>query len=299
MSNETLAIPAKTRLIDNVPLIVLGLLLIDSLHFVFARLLLPHLPPFSSAMYIMAIATVEVAIFAQLTGRLRFAPLRQNIRFFTAIGFLVAASTALNYWAVAFIDPGAAALLGKAAVIFGLGFGLLWLRDHFTRRQFAGAALSLLGVFIITFQPGDYLRLGAFMVVGGAFMYALHAALVKRYGNHLSLIDFFVFRLAATSSFLFVFAAASNNLAWPDRQTWLLLILVATTDVVISRTLYYTALRHLKMSLHALVMTLSPVMTSGWSLFLFGASPTLPQLIGGVAVLLGILIVTSQQQQRR
>ena len=298
MNNETLAIPPKTRLIDNVPVIVLGMLLIDSLHFVFARLLLPHLPPMTSAMYVLTIGTVEVVIFAQLTGRLRFAPLWQNMWFFTAIGFLVATSTALNYTAVALIDPGTASMLGKAAVVFGLGFGLLWLRDHFNRLQFAGAALALLGVFIITFQPGDYLRLGAFMVVGGAFMYALHAALVKRYSNHLSLIDFFVFRLAATSLFLFVFAAVSRNLIWPDRQTWLLLIIVATIDVVISRTLYYTALRHLKMSLHSLVMTLSPVITVGWSLFLFGSSPTLQQLIGGMAVLLGILVVTLQQKRR-
>jgi drug/metabolite transporter (DMT)-like permease len=293
MSNEILIAPAKTRIIDNAPLIVVGLLLIDSLHFVFARLLLPHLPPLTSATFVLLVGLVEVAIFAKITGRrFHFDTLRQNMWFFLAVGFLVAVSTNLNYTAVAYIDPGTASMLAKSSVVFGLGFGLFWLRDRFNRLQSVGALLALTGVFVITFQPGDYLRLGAFMVVGSAFMYALHAALVKRYSGHLSLTDFFLFRLAATSTFLFIFAVGGGQLVWPTRQAWLLLLLVGTVDVVISRGLYYLVLRQLKLTYHAIVLTLSPVVAIGWSIFLFSTSPTLQQTIGGVAVLAGVLIVT-------
>lgn len=292
MRNEILITPAKTRIIDNAPLIVVGLLLIDSLHFVFARLLLPHLPPMTSATLVLLVALVEVSIFAKITGRLRFDTFRQNIWFFLAIGFLVAVSTNLNYTAVVYIDPGTASMLAKSSVVFGLGFGLFWLRDRFNKLQSVGALLALTGVFVISFQPGDYLRLGAFMVVGSAFMYALHAALVKRFSGHLSLTDFFLFRLAATSAFLLIFAAGGGQLVWPTRQAWLLLLLVGTVDVVISRGLYYLALRQLKLTYHAIVLTLSPVVAIGWSIFLFSTSPTLQQTIGGVAVLAGVLLVT-------
>ena len=298
MSNETLTVPVKTRLVDNAPLIVIGLLLVDSLHFVFARLLLPHLPPMTSALFVLAIGTVEVAIFTAVRGRFHFTPLRRNVWFFLAIGFLVAASTNLNYAAVAFIDAGTASMLGKSSVVFGLGFGLFWLRDRFTKLQSAGAFLALAGVFIITFQPGNYVRLGAFMVVGSAFMYALHAALVKRYGGHLPLTEFFLFRLAATSSFLFIFAAGGGQLVWPKGQVWLLLLLVGTMDVVISRSLYYLALRQLKLTLHAIVLTVSPVVAIVWSLFLFGTTPLPQQFIGGAAVLLGVFMATIRSNNR-
>ncbi len=297
MSNDTLALPIKARLVDNAPLIVIGLLMIDSLHFVFARLLLPHLPPMTSAMYVLAIGAAEVAIFARLTrGRLDFDIFRRNVWFFLAIGFLVAVSTNLNYAAVAFIDAGTASMLAKASVVFGLGFGLIWMQDRFNWLQSVGAALAIVGVFTITFQRGDFLRLGAFMVVGSAFMYALHAALVKRFGGHLTLTDFFLFRLAATATFLFLFAAGGGYLLWPSGRVWLILLMVGTVDVVISRTFYYLALRKLKLSLHAIVLTLSPVVAVVWSLFLFGTSPTPQQLIGGVGVLLGVMIVTLKQR---
>ena len=124
MSNESIALPVKSRIVDNAPLIVSLLVVIDSLHFVFARLLLPHLHPMTSAFYVLAIATVQVAIFAKWQGHFRIKVLRQNLWFFLAVGFLVAVSTALNYASVAFIDPGTATLLGKTTIVFGLGFGI-------------------------------------------------------------------------------------------------------------------------------------------------------------------------------
>jgi drug/metabolite transporter (DMT)-like permease len=123
-------------------------------------------------------------------------------------------------------------------------------------------------------------------------MYALHAAIVKRYGGHMGLVEFFLFRLAATTAFLFIFAAVGGNLMLPTGKVWLLLLLVGTVDVVISRSLYYLALRRLKLTLHAIVLTLSPVVAIGWSLFLFSTIPTPQQLLGGLAVMAGVFMVT-------
>ena len=190
--------------------------MIDSLHFVFARLLLPHLPPVTSAMFVLGVAAVEVAGFAAVTGQLQWnlQPLRRHWWFFLSVGFLVAASTALNYTSVAFIDPGTAALLAKSSVLFGLAFGIFWLGDHLTRRQILGTLLAILGVIVISFQPGDYLRLGSMLVVASTFIYALHAALVKRYAGDMQFVDFFLFRLTCTAGFLFIFTTTGGYFVW-------------------------------------------------------------------------------------
>jgi drug/metabolite transporter (DMT)-like permease len=284
--------PLPPRLIDNVPLVVVFFLLVDSLHFIFARLLVPYLPPGTSAMYVLGIATVEIAIFTMIWGRIRFDIFRRYIWFFLGVGFLVAASTALNYTSVAFIDPGTASLLSRTSVLFGLVFGLLWLRERLTAFESAGALVAIVGVFVITFQPGDYFRLGSLMVLASAFMYALHAALVKRHSGEMGLEEFFLFRLACTTGFLFLFATSRGELVRPGWQAWLILFLAGTIDVAISRGLYYMALRRLKLTHHSLVLTLSPVTTILWTLLLFGVRPTVQQLIGGAAVLAGVLMVT-------
>jgi drug/metabolite transporter (DMT)-like permease len=268
------------------------LLVVDSLHFVFARALLPLLPAEMSSFLVLAIAAVQVGTYQFLRRGIHLDVLRQHWRFFAAIGVLVAASTVINYAAVAFIDPGTASLLSKTSVLFSLGLGLLWLRERLRPVELLGAFLAIIGMFIISFQPGDYLRFGSLMVLASTFCYALHTAIVKRYGEGLDFGDFFLFRIAAIAFFLFLFAAARDQLVWPTPQAWLLVFVAGTVDVVISRSLYYLSLRRMTMSIHTIILTLSPVVTVLWSLFLFGEVPSALSLVGGALIILGVALVT-------
>src|SRR5690606_10453980 len=119
--------------------------------------------------------------------------------FYLSIGFLVGASTAMSYSAVAYLDTGTASMLAKTSTLFSIGIGLWWLHERLHRIQFLGAALALIGVILITFQPGDIFRWGALLILASSLMYAYHAALVKRYGNDMGFIDFFFYRLLFTT----------------------------------------------------------------------------------------------------
>ena len=172
---------------------------------------------------------------------------------------------------------------------------------------------------MIAFQPVDALRLGALMLVVSTFLYAFHMAVVKRDGGELDFLNFFFFRLLATSIFLVLISfswrtlaplvtterASANivdtfttsTLVWPSLTAWGLLLLVAVVDVVISRALYYLALRRLNVSLLSVLLTLSPVAAVLWSILLFGERPTAQQLIGGLIVLVGVAVVTGRRRR--
>lgn len=289
--------PQSASATTNIPLVAV-LLILDSLHFVFARMLLPHIEPGSSVMYVLAISTVEVGIFGLATRRLGWQPAKQHFRLFLAIGLLIAASTAINYEAVAFIDPGTASLLSQTSVLFSLGFGLLWLKDRLSRAQIGGACLAIIGISVITFQPGDYLRLGSLLVVGSSLMYALHAALTKRFAGDIDLVSFFFFRLLFTTGVLLAIAATRGVLVWPTPRVWPLILLVGTVDVVLSRTLYYLALRRLTMSIHTLALTLTPIAAIFWALLFFRTLPSLQQILGGIAVITGVCVVSLNATRR-
>lgn len=278
------------------PIIVL-LLITDSLHFVFAKMLLPYLPPTASAMYVLLVATVQVGGYMLIWDEIRVEVFRRQAWFFLSIGFLVGANTAMNYASVDFIDPGTASLLGHSTILFGMILGVVWLQDKLVRLEIMGAIVAIIGLAIISFQPGDYLRLGAMLVLISAFMYAFHAAIVKRYGSHLDIKDFFFFRLLCTSGFLLLFTVGQGQLVWPSGQAWLILLMTGTVDVTISRALYYIALQRLSLSIHSLILTFSPVVTIGWTLLLFGIAPTVQQLVGGVAVMGGLALLAMAHYQ--
>jgi drug/metabolite transporter (DMT)-like permease len=64
---------------------------------------------------------------------------------------------------------------------------------------------------------------------------------------------------------------------------------------VLSRGVYYLALRRLDMSFLTIVLTLTPVVTWLWSTALFGGRPTGTEIAGGVATLAGVLLVTASR----
>ena len=87
-------------------------------------------------------------------------------------------------------------------------------------------------------------------------------------------------------------ALGKQTLIWPTKTAWIFIILTGTVDVVISRSLYYLVLRRMQMSVHTIVLTLSPVAAVLWAFILFNTMPTAQQFIGGVGVIVGVVMVT-------
>lgn len=278
----------------QLPMLAL-LLLFDSMHFIFARLLLPYVSPNVSAMYVMIVATIQVGIYGVATGQLGLAALRNHWRFFLIIGLLIGISTHLGFIAIGFIDVGTAAMLNQISTVFSVGFGLFWLREHFSPIQLLGTGIAILGSFVIAYQPDARLQWGALLIIVGSFCYSLHFAIVKRHGSQIDFVNFFFYRILSTALLLFLSAAGRQVLSWPSLQGWLVILVTATVDVTISRIFYYLALRRLNMSLLSVISTLSPVAAIVWALLLFGTLPTGQQLLGGLAILIGVLVVTMKR----
>ena len=274
-------------------LLVAGLLLVDSLYYIFARVLLPLLPPAAGALYMLALGAVEIAVL--MRGRIDWRVLRRHGWLFLAVGALVGVNTNLGFVAMRYVDPGTAALLSRTAILFGVGLGVVWLGERLSRIETIGTAIALAGVIVITAQPGDYFRWGALLVVGATLLYAVHSALVKRYGGDIPFGEFMFFRVASVAGVLVPLAVAQGALVWPTPLAWGWLVLAATVNVVISRSLYYLALRRLDMSFLTIILTLTPVVTWLWSIVLFGGRPTLQEVVGGIATLAGVLVVTSSR----
>jgi drug/metabolite transporter (DMT)-like permease len=272
------------------------MLVLDSLFFVWARLMLPQISPVLSSMFVMSIGTIEIGIVAFIKKQIHFRVLGKYIWFFLAIGFLIAASTYVSYEAVAYIDPGTASMLNRIAIIIQLFLGFVWLKERFNRIQLGGTILAIVGVFVITYQNGDYFRVGSLLVLVATLAYSLHTAMVKRYAEQMDFFEFFFFRLLCTSLFLILFNSVRHTLAWPSAKAWPLLILVASIDVALGRSLYYIALKRLNLNYFTILQTISPLLTVLWSLLLFSVLPGLQQIIGGMAVIAGVYIVSHWKQ---
>jgi O-acetylserine/cysteine efflux transporter len=276
------------------PRILVGaLLLVDSLYYVFARLLLPLLPPAAGAMYMMVLGAAQIALL--MRGRLDWSVLWRHRWLFLAVGLLVGVATNMGFVAVAYVDPGTASLLSRTSILLGVGLGVAWLGERLRPLEVVGAAVAIAGVVSISVQPGDYLRWGSILVVASTALYALHSALVKRFAADIQFGEFMFFRVAAVAVVLVVLALVQGVVVWPTPVAWGWLLVAAAVNIVLSRGVYYLALRRLDMSFLTIVLTLTPVVTWGWSIVLFGGRPTAVEVAGGIATLAGVLLVTASR----
>jgi O-acetylserine/cysteine efflux transporter len=276
-----------------VRLLVIGLLLVDSLYYVFARLLVPLLPPAAGAMYMMVVGAVQIAVL--MRGRLDWSVLWRHRWLFLGVGLLVGVNTNMGFVAVQYVDPGTASLLSRTSILFGVGLGVVWLRERLRRLEVIGAAIAVAGVVLISAQPGDYLRWGSLIVVSSTALYALHSAVVKRFAGPIPFGEFMFFRVASVAVVLVALAVIQGAVVWPTPVAWGWVIVAAAVNVVLSRGVYYLALRRLDMSFVTIVLTLTPVATWLWSIVLFGGRPTAIEIAGGVATLAGVLLVTASR----
>lgn len=293
-------VTTESRIDPGAPLLVMVLLVVDSLHFVFAREMRDLLHPTLGAFLLLGVAMVELGAYAAWQGKLRWTTFRHHWPFFVSIGVLVGSSTAINYFAVRFIDAGTASLVSKVGILFTLGFGILWLKDRLTRWQAVGTVVALIGVAVITVKPGtgNVLQLGSLLVMASNFTYALHAAVVKRYGGSIDFVEFFFWRVTATAGFLAMLVTAQGAWSLPSPAALLTVFIAGTVDVTISRALYYLTLRKLTLTLHTILLIMSPVLAVVISVIRFGESPSGQEWLGGAAILLGVALVTIQARRK-
>lgn len=274
------------------------LLLVDSLHFVFARLLFPLSPASVSVLFVLAVATLEVGIFGILTKRINWDEIRRNLWLFVALGLLISASTTINYGAVEYIEPGIASVLSQTGTVWAVLFGLVWLKETLRPGQIFGAGLAVGGIVLVNFQAGDYVQVGSLLVLLSSGLYALHAALAKKFSEQMDLTNFFFARLAFSTAAILLFSTFSGSLALPQSAAWPYILLAGTFDVAVSRALYYIALRRLKLTVHTILLTVSPVIAVLLSAVLFGSRLTLQQVIGGMIVLGGVILVAIWRERK-
>ena len=200
------------------------------------------------------------------------------------------------------IDASTAALLVQLEVPFGLLLAWLVLGDRVTLQQAIGMIVAFTGAVLIIGEPklsGDLIY--AFMVIGGAFTWAVGQIMIKQLGNLggfrlISSVALYATPQLYIASFLFesdqlVQIQTASVAAW-GAVVYLGLIMTA-----LAYAMWYHLLGHYKVNQVMPFLLLLPVTSVFGGIFFLGESLTVKIAAGGCLAIAGVAMITLQKSK--
>jgi drug/metabolite transporter (DMT)-like permease len=221
-----------------------------------------------------------------------FAPSFAVMRPLAVVGVMNAAIpfTLLAYAALSLM-AGFSGLINAGTPLWAAVIGLAWLNARLTKQQWAGLALGVLGMVVLTwgrvdFKPGGSgLAVVAGIVATIAYGFSTHYAKKKLTG----VAPMTVAAGSQTASALALLPL--TVIFWPDKTpsfaAWAAALALAVLATAFALILYFRLISRLGGQKASTVTFLIPVFAIGWGALFLGETVTWPMFFGGAIVLIG------------
>jgi len=253
-------------------------------------------PGCATAFFRMAIAAVLVAFPFSLHVRRAKRPLvRRGIAFAVLGGVSLAAD--LWLWATGVVMSGATVptLMANTAPLWVGLATVVVLRRRMPRLFWVGLAVALAGaatVLAAGFSRGSTFGTGTVLGLVAAFFYAGYHLATERGRAHLSTLSYFWIATASGALFLLAVCLITRTpLSGYSANTYLLFFALAVLVQIIGWVSVSYVLGHLPASVVSPTLLGQPVVTALLAVPLLGERFSVRQVVGGLAVLAGVLIV--------
>jgi drug/metabolite transporter (DMT)-like permease len=274
----------------------LALGLIWGATWVFIKLGLTDVPPFTFAAIRFFVAMVPLALFV----RLRRTPLPKNRSDWTLIavtGFMsFGLSYGLVYWGEEHVSAGLTAILFTTYPLFGLVFAHVLVKEEpITLHRLIGVVLGIGGVALIFGEqltlrsPGA--ALGSLAVVVAAAAAALSSVLIKVRGGHVDpaslTVAQMVFGAVPLLAVGWLLEGGPLHLHWTP-MALVSLGYLALVGSSLAFVLWYWLIRAIKVTTAQLLPFVNTLVAVGLGAAVLGEKPGWRALVGGAAILLGL-----------
>jgi drug/metabolite transporter (DMT)-like permease len=213
--------------------------------------------------------------------------------------FTVLAFAAIwTYWiGIRMMDPTLASLLNRTETLVTILLGIAILRERFSRGEALGAVLVLAGIVLMKFTLRVEYSTGFWVVLFSAVCFGTAEFIAKiavRYVDPLTLS--FVRNLVSAVMFWIAVAFVGTSFTGVGSVFWGVVI-VAIMGPILTRPIYLVALKHIEVSKVALINQSQPVFVAIMALLALKQTPALREIIGGVFVVGGCLLIILRRKR--
>ena len=201
------------------------------------------------------------------------------------------------FWAgVKNIDPSLASFINRIEVLVAILLGIIFLRERLTRGETLGAILSIVGIVIMRLSLRLEYGYGFWLVLIGSVFFGITEFFSKKTVAFVPPILAVYMRNLFMSIVYWIIIAAGEFSFEGLGQVWVGVLVLAIFGPILSRMIYMMALARLELSKVAVISQSSPIFVVILSATLLNQIPNLREIIGGVLIAVGCLIMVFFRQ---
>ena len=270
-------------------------------NFVIGRAVSGDIPPFTLAFLRWCLAFLVFFPIAMKLLRIDWPKLKNNWKIVLVLSFTgVFAFNTLVYIGVYYTTSINASLMNSTTPIFIYLLSFFFLKEHLTRYQLIGTALSLIGVIFIlsggsleslqqfTFNKGDLI------VILAVFCWSIYSMLIKHYSQVLPGLSTFLATIAVGAIMLlpfslFEFFTADSPIIWSPKTIGAIFY-VGTLASIVAFLCWNKGVIQIGANRASIYLNFIPLFATFFATIFIGEQLLLAQVIGGLAVIGGVIL---------
>jgi drug/metabolite transporter (DMT)-like permease len=251
---------------------------------------------FSVIFFVLLFSTIMFLPVLTVTAGLHDIKRRSKFMLIVPLGFFVAATWFLIYFAIMNTSIANAVLGYMTTPIFVIVLSPLLLKEHVNKPIIAALCLALLGILLI-FDPRNLIRSIAPIGIISGILAGFASAMVEIIGRKLKddYSPFSLTFLGTAIGMLFMFPAfLIEGSAIPDMTT-ILIILILGLGGVSGGTLLYYGLKHILAQSTSIILLLEPFVSIVAAFVLFVEIPSSLTILGAILLAIADIIIIQKQ----
>lgn len=261
----------------------------------FAKLI--HLPAYTIICLRSLITAMTLALFVWIVkGSLRLSS-KKELGFILFMGVIMCV-----HWVTLFhgIQSSTVSIAIISFYTFPVMSGIMepfFFKEKWDGRELFSSCLILLGIYFIVpeFSLTNQSTVGVLWVIFSAFLFAIRNILIRKHGNEIKSSVFMFYQMFITGILLLPFIAIQNPTV--DFPMWWKLILMSVVFTAIPHTLLAKCLKTVKASTAGIIVSLQPLYSTLFAIWLLGEIPSTYVWVGGTLVGGAVMLETFKQSK--
>jgi len=258
-----------------------------------AKWVLGTISPLALSALIFPIGTVVLgaAMIPRQRWRRILALDRQAWRW--TLAFSVLAFVAIwTYWlGIKLMDPTLASFVNRSETLITIALGVMILGERFSKGESLGVVLAMVGIILMKFTfRGEY-SIGFWVVLFSAITFGTAEFVAKIAIRYIDPITLSFLRNLVNSVLFWIAVGLSDTSFAGIGSVWWGILIIAFAGPILTRPIYLYALKYADLSKVALINQSQPVFVAILAVLTLQQSPAPRELIGGLLVIAGCLVV--------